>query len=363
MFGSLAKANPARSVVFSPLSIEMALAMTREGALGATATEMDTLLGATLRDDMAAVRGEWAKLRSPSDAASKAPIIAIANRLYGARDLELVPGFVTATRDRYGATIERVDFRGNVDGARESINRWVAGQTRDKIRDLLAPGSLRVDTRLVLVNAIYLKAQWQTQFEAARTKPAPFAIAGGKSRDVPTMHGSVAAQIGSSAGARMIELPYLSAGGAQLSMLVVVPERATLGDIEASYARTGIAPWLAATTRAVEADLSLPKFRVEASFELAERLGELGMASAFSDSAQFGGIARSEAVKLSKVVHRAYVSVDEHGSEAAAATAVVAVPTSVPQVERFAVDRSFLFFIHDSQGRVLFGGRVIDPSS
>jgi len=354
------------NLVYSPLSMSLALAMAREGAAGQTADEMDTVLGPNAGVD---ARNAMKALLSPPTQQPGGPMppqLAIANRLYGDKALTFEKPFLDLTRDGYGAPIEAVDFRKNFEGARLTINKWVEGQTKDRIKNLLAPGTLDKLTRLVLVNAIYLKAQWATAFSEGATKPSAFVVDGAGSKQVPTMHAdTVHTRHGSYAGARTLEIPYSYAGGPMLSMLVVVPDKAKLADVEAAYTKGGIQPFLAGTSQSAKINIALPKFTAGTDLDLGKALENLGIKRAFTDEAQFPKISKQEDLKISKVIHKAWISVDEKGTEAAAATAVVmAQITSVdptPVID-FKVDRSFLFFIHDEHGTVLFGGRVTDPS-
>jgi len=360
--GQLAKRDG--NFLYSPASIQIALAMTREGARGATLAAMDHVLGA---DATKAAKALIASFKTPKQEPNRptVPELSIANRLFGDRATKFEQAFLDITSNDYRAPVESVDFRNAYDAARKHINEWVANQTHDKIKDLIAPPDVGSDTRMVLVNAIYMKAAWATPFEPSLTKPAPFAIAGAASKKVDTMHMQGAASWGAHDGARTVDLPYYSAGGPQLGMLVLVPDGKSLADIEASYAAEGLTPFLTATSNHGLAAVSLPKFEVGTSFELADSLSQIGMGLAFSAKADFTGMSKV-ATHISAVVHKAWAKVDENGTEAAAATAVimnetaVAVPVTPHEVR---VDRSFLFFIHDADGNVLFGGRIVDPSA
>ena len=360
--GQLAKQKG--NFIYSPASISSALAMTREGARDATATAMDRVLGL----DAGTIAKALVKtFKTPKQEPNQptVPVLAIANRLFGDRTTPFEKAFLDVTSNDYQAPVESVDFRHAHDAARKHINDWVAKQTRDKIVDLLASSDVDESTRMILVNAIYMKASWATAFEPSLTKPAPFAIAGATSKKVDTMHMEGSASWGAHDGARTVDLPYYSAGGPRLAMLVVVPDSKSLADIEAAYAAEGLTPFLTATSNRGDAAVALPKFEVGTSFELADPLSKLGMGVAFSDAANFSGMSKVS-THISAVVHKAWAKVDENGTEAAAATAVVATETSVsvrPTPHAFDVDRSFLFFIHDDHGNVLFGGRIVDPST
>ncbi len=352
------------NLIFSPASIAIALAMTREGATGVTAKEMDETLGKTTGGDAKALLKALQsspKVGKPGEAMP--PELALANRLFGDGKTPFVKRFLDVTRDDYGAPIEAVDF-GKSEAARTLINKWVEKQTRDKIKDLIAPGIVNERTRLVLVNAIYLKAQWVASFHEAATKPAKFTLADGSKKDVPTMHTEASAKLGSYAGARTLDLPYNAvAGGPRLSMLIVVPDKAKLAAIEATYAKEGLAGFLKATNTQSEVNVALPKFKFGSDFSLGDALQAMGMKRAFTEGvAEFDGMTTAQRLHISKVIHKAFIAVDEKGTEASAATAVIMGDDGATKARAFFVDRSFAFFIHDENGTVLFGGRVFDPS-
>ena len=360
--GALAKRGG--NFLYSPASISIALAMAREGAGGATADEMDRVLGADARTTAKALTRSFKTAKQVRGQPSP-PELAIANRLFGDLKTTFEQPFLEVTSKDYEAPVESLDFRAHADAARLHINAWVAHQTHDKIKDLLSPPAVTEITRMVLVNAIYLKAAWATPFQPGATAPAPFAIAGAASKKVPTMHTIAYATWGAHAGARMLDLPYTSAGGPKLAMMLVVPDGALLATVEASYANEGIQPFLAATKASGDADVALPTFEVGTTFDLASTLEDLGMKTAFSDRADFSRMSRLPTT-ISKVIHKAWAKVDETGTEAAAATAIVMneVASGVMRTPHpFAVDRSFLFFVHDDQGNVMFGGRIVDPSA
>jgi serpin B len=349
--------------LYSPASIEIALAMTREGARGDTATEMDRILGPNA-SAIAKQLTKTFKTAKQQPGQPTPPELAIANRLFGDTTTKFEQPFLDVTSKDYEAPVEALDFRTHWDAARVHINTWVAHQTHDKIKNLIPPPAIDASTRMVLVNAIYMKASWATPFEPGLTAPAPFAIDGSSSKKVSTMHMEGGASWGDHAGARMLDLPYYSAGGPRLGMLLVVPDGSHLDAVEAAYAKEGIAPFLAAVKTTGRARVALPKFEVGTSFELSTTLAKLGMKTPFSDAADFSGMSKL-ATHISSVVHKAWAKVDENGTEAAAATAVMMAETSVavPAAKKFDVDRSFLFFIHDENGDVLFAGRIVDPSA
>lgn len=349
------------NLVYSPSSIALALAMVREGAQGQTAAELDRVLGATNGSDAKALLKSFeTPVREPG--APMPPELAIANRIFADAATPFEQSFLDVTSKDYLAPAQLLDFRNHAEEARLTINKWVAEQTHDKIKDLLAQGTVDPSTRMVLANAIYLKAQWAMPFPERTTTPAPFAIAGGTSKPVSTMHAVAIARWGDHAGARMLDLPYYSATGPRLSMLLVVPDGKDLATVEATYAEEGFAPFMAAVDNSGHANVALPKFEVGTSVELKKVLEALGIKRAFTHAAQFAGISKLP-IEISIVSHKAWAKLDENGTEAAAATAVgLTSHGHVRKPHSFKVDRSFLFFIHDNQSNVLFCGRIIDPS-
>jgi serpin B len=215
-------------------------------------------------------------------------------------------------------------------------------------------------TRLVLVDAIYLRAKWQTPFPS--THPAPFAIEGGATIDVPTMTTIAAARWGEHAGATLLALPYRDG---DLQMLIAVPATCSLAELEATYAQEGFAALRASVRKSGKAMVALPKFQARTSIDLKQALCAIGLAHPFGVASDFTGIAAYPPLQISGVIHQAWIGVDEAGTEAAATTAVVmAERGGAPRVDaRIQIDRSFLFFVHDSDDNALFAGRVIDPRS
>jgi serpin B len=343
--------------VVSPASVALGLAMTREGACGETAAQLDRVLGASARETAKVLLQQFER------ASAGAPLLAIANRLFCDRSLELVQAFADLTERDYGARVKTLDFRGKANASRVHINGWVAHATREKIRDLLSPSAITALTRLVLVDAVYLKAAWHKPFDADLTGPAAFAVAGGTSTQVPTMHGVVDVRWGVHAGAHVLDLPYANTGTPELGMLVVVPDGRSLADVEDAYAHEGLAPYRAALTGSGSTSLAMPRFEARTNLDLAEPLARLGLEHPFGEASDFSGIATNMPIAISNVMHQAWIAVGEAGTEAAAATAAVMRERGRgPRiVHEFAVDRSFLFFVHDAADNALFGGRVLDP--
>jgi serpin B len=352
------------NVVLSPYSVGVALAMTRTGAVGETSKQMDATLHAALSKDLDAGFNalEQALAKRPGSYKvgdqSLELELATANRLWGQKDLSFEPAFLDTLAKSYGAGMQIVDYKTAHEPARRAINDWVAARTRDRIKDLIAEGVLDARTRLVLTNAIYMKASWLLRFNDA--VPGTFHRADGSTVQAQLMSEGENLAYGTGDGYQAVRVPY--AGG--LSMLVIVPDVGKLGSFERSLdgaALRRISTGLSGT----QVMLSMPKFSFRSRAQLKDTLSELGMPIAFSDHADFSGITKQEPLEIADVIHQAFIAVDETGTEAAAATAVVFRSVSAPlkQVE-LKIDRPFLFLIQDDgTGTVLFMGRVADPTA
>jgi serpin B len=349
---------------YAPFSISEALAMTWAGARGATASQMASALRFTLPaarlhpafdalDLALASRGQNAQA---SD--GQGFRLNVANALWGQIGYTFLAPFLDTLAEDYGAGMHVVDFVGAPEPARKIINDWVAGKTEDRIQDLLPAGSIDATTRLVLTNAIYFNAAWATPFEASRTKAAPFTRRDGSTVQVQTMAGYPEVPYGEGDGWAAVELPY---DGKELSMVLILPAAGQLDAFEAGLTGERLAAIPAAMTEH-GVDLTLPRFKIESTFSLADQLAKLGMKDAFTDTADFSGMNGKGGLFVGAVLHKAFVDVSEAGTEAAAATAVVVNTTSAPEPATLHLDRPFLFFIRDvATGTVLFFGRVEDP--
>ncbi|WP_435021756.1 serpin family protein [Tundrisphaera sp. TA3] len=348
----------------SPYSISSALAMTRAGAKGETAAEMDRVLHLK-GGDPAATDREFAALMSSlnGDKADRGYRLDVANRLWGMQGFHFVPEFIERTRANYGAGLERINF-GQTAEAIRTINAWVASKTQYKINDLLQEGDVNAGTRLVLTNAIYFKGKWTIPFAKESTRDRPFHASASAPAPVPTMmhEGSYLYYEGD--GLKAIELPYRPG---DLAMDILLPDAIDgLPAIEAKLTPDNLTRWLGGLkSRRVE--LSLPRFTMKTKAELSKPLAALGMIRAFNpEAADFSGIATEEELSISAVIHQAFVAVDEEGTEAAAATAVVMRATAAMQPPTppaiFRADHPFLFLIRDVRsGAILFLGRVANP--
>jgi serpin B len=368
------------NLCLSPYSIQVALAMTFAGADGQTRAEMVKVLHYPAEGT--AIHDSFAELKRSLDAAVEKSIerskqwnsdpitLEVANRLFGRKGEDFKSPFLELIKKLYGAPLEQVDFRNNADRAIAHINGWVEDQTHKRIAHLIPPKALDAATRLVLVNAIYMKASWTEPFPVGATKPEPFHVRGvGTTTDVPTMNRHAKLGYSKGNGFTAVTIPY-STG--DLQFLVIVPDAVDgLRSIESKLTGETLAGCAKSTQR--ETILHLPKFKLEPdTIALGGLLKQLGMKSAFDDppgSANFDRIAPrrpNDYLAISGVFHKTFISVDEKGTEAAAATAVAmrAMAAIMPREQpiEVKVDRPFLFAIqHAPSGACLFIGRVMDP--
>lgn len=382
LYRQLSAIKKSGNLVISPYSIQSALALVYAGAEGETRREMAKALRLPSENDslaagLARIRESLTEAVAKSEAEATrikhyegdaSPIaFDIANRLYAQSGAPFRDTYTTFARDRLLAPLESVDF-GIPEIVRTQINRWVAANTRERIKDLIAPGALSRDNKLVLVNALYLKAAWSTPFYERATKPLPFHLANNSTRDVPMMVRTGRLGYNRSNGITAVSLDYI---GSALQLVVILPDATTnLEQATANLDAAHFPGWAKLPEERVA--LELPKFREEsAAVSLQDALAALGISRAFdrpAGSADFSRIAPrkpDDYLFISDVVHKTFIAVDEQGTEAAAATAVLMVAGSAaisqPPV-RVRFDRPFLFAIQDKESGVcLFLGRIDDP--
>lgn len=373
------------NLCLSPYSIEIALAMTFAGADGQTRQEMARVLHfskdddslhvsfATLQRQLQEMSEKSAKQVAASGelAGPKEPItLAVANRLFAQKGYDFRQIFLSLVKERYDAPLEPVDFENNARGVTQQINSWVLEQTRQRIRDLIPADSLKPETRLVLVNAIYLKAPWAEPFSSAATKPQPFHARGQQAVNVPTMHEQKrSCGYAKRDGFTAVSIPYLDS---DLQFLILLPDEVKgLQSLEKKVTSAVLDECAKLDLR--DLDLYLPKFKFEPpTLNLGSTLQALGMKTAFDlppGSANFDRMAPrkpDDYLCISEVFHKTFIAVDEKGTEAAAATAVAMVyATSIQRPAKpveVRIDRPFLYAIqHVPSGTCLFIGRVTDP--
>ena len=289
--------------------------------------------------------------------------LSLANRLWGQEGYHFLPDFLALTRESYGAELAQVDFVHEAEEAREAINTWVEEKTEGKIVDLIPRGVLDELTRLVLTNAIYFKGDWSKPFPKAATRDDTFHVGGGKTVTVPLMFKNDDFGYRAGDGLKVVELPY---GKGDLSAVAILPDAVDgLPALEAKLTAEDLGRWLGELRRR-KVQVFLPRFKLTSQFSLRDVLAELGMHRAFDrDGADLSGISTQEKLHISAVVHKAFVDVNEEGTEAAAATGVV-VATRAAMVRQepavFRADHPFLFLIRDTRsGSILFVGRVDNP--
>jgi serpin B len=348
------------NLLMSPYGISTALAMTFAGARGDTETEMAKVLHFDLPQDQ--LHPAFAAIIRRMNQGDDRPYqLSVANRLWGQKDYKFLPEFLATTNKHYGAELATVDFARQTEPTRQAINRWVEERTQDKIKDLIPSDVLDSLTRLVLTNAIYFKGSWKYEFEERRTRDLPFTLSAENKVDVATMFQKNKFKYTQQPGVQVLEMPY---SGDELSLVVLLPEKADgLAELEESLSTKKLAV-LTSGLRETEVSVFLPKFKMTCDFDLSRTLASMGMPLAFSRKADFSGMTGVTDLYISAVLHKAFIDVNEEGTEAAAATAVVMTRkgAAIRPNPIFRADRPFLFLLKDTEtNSILFIGRVMDP--
>ena len=347
------------NLFLSPFSISTALAMTYAGARGETEAQMAKVLHFALGQKRLHPAFEELITGLYAEKKKQGYQLVVANALWGQEGYGFLKEFLELTRTYYGAGLHELDFKGATEPARKTINTWVERKTKGKIKDLIKPGVLSALTRLVLTNAIYFKGDWASKFKEGETKESPFTLLSGKKVTVPMMNQTEEFKYMEDEKLQALELPYV---GDKLSMVVFLPRKIDgLGDLEKSLTVESLSKWLRAL-RKRKVIVLLPKFKMTSEFGLADVLRSLGMTDAFSlPPADFSGMDGKKDLFISAVIHKAFVEVNEEGTEAAAATAVVMGLTAVmpEQPPVFRADHPFTFIIRETESNsILFMGRV-----
>lgn len=359
--------NQGRNLFFSPYSISVALAMAYAGAEGETESQMHDALRFALQEP--GIHQAFNHLeREMETAASQQDNVnlSVVNSLWGQYDKEFQLSFLDALARNYGAGMNLVDFENEPDVSRLRINAWVEDQTNNRIEELLPPGSISASTRLVLTNAIYFLADWLYTFDPELTTDATFHMDNGESRDVELMSlakpdENVKVLSALTDISKAVELPYV---GNRFSMIAVLPREGSFDEYENSFDREELSN-IISSLDSNEIKVKLPRFTFgTSSVSLKTPLLNMGMQLAFNPSADFSGIDGNPSfLYVGDVIHKAFIAVDEQGTEAAAATAVIMETTSRGSDPNFIADEPFIYFIRDRQtGAVLFMGRVMDPT-
>jgi serpin B len=353
------------NLFYSPYSISLALAMTYAGARGQTEKQMADTLHFILSQDrlhpafnslstQLDQRGEGAKGKD-----GEGFRLNVVNAIWGQKDYRFLSEFLDVLSQNYGAGLRILDFINAPEDSRVTINSWVSDQTEGRIRDLIPQGLIDAMTRLVLTNAIYFNAAWQYPFRKDMTTELPFYLLDGGKVTVPMMKQTESFGYATGDGYQAVELPY---DGGELSMIILLPEAGEFKKFEGSLDVQRVDAIIRGL-QSKEVILTMPKFEFESEFGLKGALSALGMPVAFTADADFSGMTGNRDLLISEVVHKAFVSVDEAGTEAAAATAVVMRLTAAPETPvEVTVDRPFIFLIRDIQtNSILFVGRVLNP--
>jgi len=385
------------NLFFSPYSISTALALVYAGARGQTETQMADVLhfpiivspdksatggSSTIVPDRQQFASAFGKIVKDLNARGKKACpersrggsyeLTIANALWGQKGYEFLKEFLRLIEANYDGQLNEVDFVTAAEAARNTINSWVEKKTNDKIKNLIGPGVLDEMTRLVLTNAIYFKGNWQSQFKEDRTRPAPFTLLDGDKPvssaveriEVPMMNQTAEFGYMETEDLQGLELPYVDE---ELSMIILLPKKIDgLSELEQTFTIENLSQWLGKLGLR-EVIVSIPKFKMTSQFSLASVLKSMGMTDAFTpDVANFSGMNGKTDLFISAVIHKAYVDVNEEGTEAAAATGVTMRLTSVgpSQIPVFRADHPFLFLIRDNKTRsILFIGRMTNPKA
>ena len=334
--------------------------MTYSGARGTTADEMAKTLHFSLKEDKLH-QAFHALIEELNGGGKKRGYqLSVANALWGQKGYKFLPDFLQLTKKNYGAGLQQVDFAGDTEGARQTINDWVAKETKDKIKDLLQPGVLNSLTRLVLTNAIYFKGDWDRQFKKDLTRKEEFHVFADKKSETMMMHDKGKFKYFDGGTFEALEMPYK---GKDLSMVVLLPKKIDgLAEFEKTLTAAKVAEWLP-KLREQEVSVSLPKFKMTSEFSLKDTLSAMGIKQLFSpNSVDLSGMNGERDLYVSAVVHKAYVDINEEGTEAAAATGVVVALRAAPAHPVFRADHPFVFLIRDNRsGSMLFLGRVANP--
>ncbi|XP_062986362.1 serpin B11-like isoform X2 [Elgaria multicarinata webbii] len=380
LFKKIMKEYHRENIFISPLSASAGLAMVLLGAAGDTAKQMEKVLhfneitgsggpkdlpvSGTQCDKPGGPQAQFKALLSAINHHTKNYALSVASRLYGSDQYEFHQQYLQCTKELYNAELERVDFLHAAEEARKKINSWVESQTNGKIKDLFPSKSLDPSAILVLVNAIYFKGKWQLKFKEDYTHEAPFYTDQTHSKNVQMMfqQGKFKLAKITNPAMQILELPY---DNDELSMIILLPDvKGPLCQLQRELTYAKLKEWTSsANMRQQTVRLFLPKFKLEEKYELIEALSDLGITDLFTrGKADLSGMSGSPDLVVSTVIQKSYIEVTEEGTEAAAATGVEIVPTSMPLLLEFRADHSFLFFIRDNKtGCFPFSGKYFSP--
>ena len=364
LYRRLADDSGSENLLFSPYSISSALAITYEGARGTTADEIRSVLHLPANDTLR--REGFSRLDAGLKVAGANCTVQTANALWAEKTYPFLPEYIALAERWYSANAMNLDFASAPDASRQAINRWVEGRTGGKIRDLLPPASIDPMTRLVITNAISFKGTWAGPFDADWTEEAEFRVGANETVEVPMMHGDAVYPYGETATLQVLELAYAHENGTGLSMLILLPKGGSLAAVEEALDPQNLSTLRRSLTRE-RIDVYLPKFTLDASYRLPSTLAAMGMPAVFSPGADLSGMDGTKNLFISGAVHKAFVDVNEEGTEAAAATGFAGNASAAPPdggIPVFRADHPFIFLIlDDGSGIILFMGRVVRPAA
>ena len=365
LYSALVDENPGDNIFFSPWSISSALAVTYEGAKGSTADEIRSVFH--FPADESTMRNGYQEITDGINSGNSGFTLKTANALWAEETYTFLPSYLDTADRYYSARVTNLNFVNSPEESRQTINRWVEDQTAHRIKNLLPAGSILPETTLVITNAIYFKGTWATEFNEEDTASEDFRVSPTTTISVPMMKQTAEGAefwYAETSSFQVLGMPYTSQGGKELSMLVLLP---TDGDLEGAEESldAGTISGLRQALDYQEVKVWFPKFKLETGYQMADMLSEMGMPSAFNPGvADFSGMDGTKSLAISQVFHKAYVDVNEEGTEAAAATAVVMDRSIAPAdpVPVFRADHPFIFLIVDNEnGNILFMGRVTNP--
>lgn len=350
-----------KNIFYCPFSISAALAMTYAGARNETEKQMSRVLHFDTDQDR--FHQDYKELLKHLGSVEKKDSLemSLSNSMWAQKDYPFLSSYIDLVKKYYKAKLTNVDFKADLNNSRLAINKWVDAETNGKIKDLLAENSLSDLTRLVLVNAIYFKGAWEKVFREQDTKTNTFITAGAVNVTADFMYMESKFACTETEALQVLELPY---AGKNVSMLIFLPKATDgIASLEKGFSIDNYYSWTAGL-KLQPAKIYIPKFKMTAEFELSDALKQLGMTDAFSLNADFSGMTGTRDLEIDKVIHKAFIDVNEKGTEAAAATAVVIREKSMPANQMiFRADHPFMFVLRDNAtNNILFIGKVADPS-
>ena len=345
------------NLFFSPLGISIAMGMTYAGTREETERQFENALHFSGQKNTHREFSTICKIiRCEKD--KEACKLQVANRLWGNEDFHFLPSFLDLIDDNYGSRLREMDFT-NPERARQIINTWVEGETREKIKNLIPEGILNAGTSLVITNAIFFKDEWQSKFDKASTKKGVFTVSTAKKADVSFMFRQGEYKFARFEGFKGLEIPYRDN---VFSMIILLPDGIHgLKKLDESLNIDNLDKWLSKLSPQV-VRVTIPRFKISWGSELSGLFKSMGLTDAFDKKADFSGMTDSRDLMISMILHKSYIEVNEEGTEAAAATAVITKPMGAPVVNDFRADHPFVLIIRENKtGSILFIGRVVNP--